>query len=99
MDKSPTKEQVSRRAFLKSTSSTLIAGAMLGDLRVTGSTAGIDGSLTAQAQPETKLINSRRLLTGWDYRRGSLGGVWEVWRKANDDANTWQAVELPHCFN
>jgi beta-galactosidase len=39
------------------------------------------------------------LLTNWEYRRGNLGGVWEVWRKVNDDANTWTAVQLPHSFN
>ena len=41
---------------------------------------------------------SRRLDT-WEYRRGSLGGPWEAWRKANDDANTWIKVQAPHCFN
>jgi beta-galactosidase len=55
--------------------------------------------VVAQTQPAGKLVHNQRLLTGWEYRRGSLGGVWEVWRKANDDANTWATVELPHCFN
>ena len=40
-----------------------------------------------------------RRLSEWEYRRGSLGGPWEAWRKANDDANTWTKVEVPHCFN
>jgi len=35
----------------------------------------------------------------WEYRRGSLGGPWEAWRKANDDANVWSQVNVPHCFN
>lgn len=43
--------------------------------------------------------NKQRLLTGWDYRRGNLGGTWEIWRKAADDTVTWQPVELPHSFN
>ena len=38
-------------------------------------------------------------LVDWDYRRGSLGGPWEAWRKANDDANVWTKVQVPHCFN
>ena len=35
----------------------------------------------------------------WEYRRGNLGGPWEAWRKANDDANVWTKVNVPHCFN
>lgn len=42
---------------------------------------------------------SSRRLSAWEYRRGSLGGPWEAWRKANDDANTWAKVAVPHCFN
>jgi len=38
-------------------------------------------------------------LSSWEYRRGSLGGPWEAWRKANDDANVWTKVGVPHCFN
>lgn len=96
----PTKEQVGRRAFLKSTSSAVVGGALLRDLEMNVSSAEIGlAPLTAQAQPGTKLVHSHRLLTGWDYRRGGLGGVWEVWRKASDDATTWASVELPHCFN
>jgi len=35
----------------------------------------------------------------WEYRSGGLGGPWEAWRKANDDANVWAKVNVPHCFN
>ena len=38
-------------------------------------------------------------ISGWEYRRGSLGGPWEAWRKVNDDANVWSKVSVPHCFN
>src|ERR1043165_9903958 len=38
-------------------------------------------------------------ISAWEYRRGSLGGPWEAWRKANDDANVWTKVQVPHCFN
>jgi len=42
---------------------------------------------------------SRRLLTGWEFHQGSLGGIWEVWRGKGIADNGWQATELPHCFN
>ena len=44
-------------------------------------------------------ITTSQSLSGWEYRRGSLGGPWEAWRKANDDANVWSQVSAPHCFN
>jgi beta-galactosidase len=50
------------------------------------------------ADTTAKFILSERL-SGWEYRRGGLGGPWEAWRKANDDANIWTKVEVPHCFN
>ena len=42
----------------------------------------------------------QRLLEGWEHYRGSLGGIWEVWRgkKASDNV-TWHSVAMPHCFN
>ena len=42
---------------------------------------------------------SQRLATGWEFHRGSLGGVWEVWRGKEIADHHWQAMELPHCFN
>ncbi|GIP33260.1 glycoside hydrolase family 2 TIM barrel-domain containing protein [Paenibacillus sp. J2TS4] len=45
---------------------------------------------------------TNRLNNGWEHYRGSLGGVWEVWRqyKLNNHYNVpWMDVELPHCFN
>lgn len=42
---------------------------------------------------------SRRLLTGWEFHQGSLGGIWEVWRGKEVADHHWQATELPHCFN
>ena len=49
----------------------------------------------ALAIPKTNL--SRRL-SKWEYR-AVVRCPWEAWRKANDDANTWARVEVPHCFN
>ena len=43
-----------------------------------------------------------RLIKGWEFFKGRLGGVWEVWRRNNDSNDyflPWEKVELPHCFN
>ena len=74
---------MNRRHFLKSTSTAVLAGTVLHRL-----------PLVNAHDPATA-----RRLGGWEYRRGSLGGPWEAWRKANDDANVWSKVEVPHCFN
>lgn len=45
---------------------------------------------------------TKRLATGWEHFKGSLGGAFEVWRadKLNNHFNVpWHEVELPHCFN
>jgi beta-galactosidase len=42
---------------------------------------------------------SHRLLTGWEFHQGPLGGIWEVWRAKEVADNHWQATQLPHCFN
>ena len=73
--------KISRRAFLKSTSTALLAGTIS---KIVGA---------SNEDPLSKRLES------WEYRRGSLGGPWEAWRKANDDANTWSKVQVPHCFN
>src|SRR5205085_3271369 len=80
-------KRISRRNFLQTTSSAIVAGAMLNRF-----------SLGDTRAAEAEVVTSRRLLE-WEYRRGSLGGPWEAWRKANDDANTWEKVQVPHCFN
>jgi beta-galactosidase len=43
---------------------------------------------------------ARRLTHGWEHFRGTLGGIWEVWRgdKASDNV-PWEGVAVPHCFN
>ncbi|HJU92310.1 MAG TPA: glycoside hydrolase family 2 TIM barrel-domain containing protein [Pyrinomonadaceae bacterium] len=77
---------MNRRSFLKSTSTAVIGRTILNRLP-------IENSFAAE-QPVVKV-----LLSNWEYRRGSLGGPWEAWRKANDDANVWSKVSVPHCFN
>ena len=75
--------RISRRAFLQSTSTALLVGTILDRVPV-------------QAITDPTVSQS---LSSWEYRRGSLGGPWEAWRKANDDANVWSQVNVPHCFN
>jgi len=55
---------------------------------------------SASGAPADDGAYGRRLLSGWEYYRGQLGGIWEVWRGAKASDNVaWQTVELPHCFN
>jgi beta-galactosidase len=76
-------KRISRRSFLQTSSTAVVAGTLLNRFPVRNvEPGGIWGRLSE-----------------WEYRRGSLGGPWEAWRKANDDANTWAKVEVPHCFN
>ena len=42
-------------------------------------------------------VTSKRLDTGWEFRRGPMGGTWEVWRPEENDQ--WRPAILPHCFN
>jgi beta-galactosidase len=65
------------------TTSTAVVGATI----LNRVTVGADNPVVSQ------------VLSEWEYRRGSLGGPWEAWRKANDDANVWSKVQVPHCFN
>lgn len=80
----------------------MAGGAVLGSLTLDGVAAPLfdsdqgTGGLQTIAPDPTK----QRLLNGWEYRRGSLGGLWEAWRKSGGDAvSGWQKVLLPHCFN
>jgi beta-galactosidase len=103
------RRRVTRRSFLKATSSAVVGGAVLGALPVesfasaaAGRNAGEAGAPPRQGAGPARAgadANGRRLLDGWEYRRGNLGGVWEAWRHAADDTTVWQAVTLPHCFN
>src|SRR5262250_1233647 len=76
-------KRISRRAFLQTTSTAVLGATVLNGVAI--------------ASTEEPVVSQR--ISVWDYRRGSLGGPWEAWRKANDDANVWTAVQTPHCFN
>jgi beta-galactosidase len=79
---------LSRRSLLRSTSATLALGA-----------AG--GRRVAAAAASPAPISGRRLTSGWQFRRGDLGGAWEAWRPPNQGEAPmgWEEVELPHCWN
>ena len=81
-----TMTRITRRAFLQTASTAVVAGTLLGK------------PVSSFGETTAKFLLSERI-TEWEYRRGSLGGPWEAWRKANDDANVWTKVEVPHCFN
>lgn len=107
---SETHGNVTRRSFLKATSTAVLGGAVLGAMPLenfVSATGGRQSELYSSPADSGGAIspiyddnpNKQRLLTGWEYRRGNLGGAWEIWRKANDDTITWQPIILPHCFN
>jgi len=78
-------DRFTRRDFIKSTA--LTAAATL----VTPA--------FAQTSPDAR-SRSERILNGWEYYRGGLGGIWEVWGgEKGSDHIQWQSVQLPHCFN
>lgn len=79
---------ISRRLLLQSASAAL-AGAAL---------SSADAAPQAAASGGEHVL---RLASGWEYYRGGLGGIWEVWRgkAAASNDTTWEKVSVPHCFN
>jgi beta-galactosidase len=75
-----------RRDFLKT--SLLATGVTL----VSAQAHAIDAHATSNPV-------SAKLTTGWEYYRGSLGGVWDVWREDMAESTVWKRVTIPHCFN
>ncbi len=47
--------------------------------------------------------NRQHIDSGWQFVRGDLGSIWEVWRPVQPGkpqaVPLWQTVRLPHCFN
>jgi len=74
-----------RRDFLKSTALTAAAALLR------GSTEGASISRVGDV--------SSKLVTGWEYHRGSLGGPWDAWRADPGNKIDWTPVLVPHCFN
>jgi beta-galactosidase len=62
--------------------------------------AAASGALLPAESAAEPAVTSRRLADNWEYYRGSLGGIWEVWRGKAAAANViWTQVSIPHCFN
>ena len=78
----------SRRAFLRNTS-LATAGVLL--------PASLRAVALGTHSPASGPATSLRLDSGWQFRKGSLAGVWAVWLKEED--SLWQPAALPHCFN
>lgn len=51
------------------------------------------------APVSSNLATSERLTSGWEYFQGSLGGLWDIWRKDTLESTVWKQVQVPHCFN
>jgi len=108
-DQAPTKARITRRDFLNITSAAILSGPVLLSTDPEARASEVV-PLEDPNAPLTLLQNEtasasrqadqhrQRLLTGWSFRRGGLGGVWEAWRSITDNV-AWQSVTLPHCFN
>jgi beta-galactosidase len=88
----PSSVRFSRRSVLRS------VPAAAGVLSAARSALAQNPAGAAPAAPPVR--PGRRLDSGWEHYRGTLGGIWEVWRgdKASDNVR-WSPVTLPHCFN
>jgi beta-galactosidase len=61
--------------------------------------ASISRESWAQGRPVSGSASQRRLVDGWEFHQGALGGPWDVWRSDKSNNLPWQSVPLPHCFN
>jgi len=43
--------------------------------------------------------HEKRLIEGWEYRKGAIGGIYEIWRPSKFDFSGWTNTSLPHCIN
>ena len=90
---------ITRRQFLQ-LAPVMLAGKRLASRRVGRSEAIIPlgGEHDASRGPVVAFSGRRAVTKDWEFRKGNLGGVWEVWRKVRDNP-PWESVEIPHCFN
>jgi hypothetical protein len=57
-------------------------------------------ALAGAVFPSAASPQTRRVADGWEHYRGSLSGIWELWRGKAAAANvTWEKVGMPHCYN
>jgi beta-galactosidase len=92
-------KKLTRRRFLKTTSTALVGSAVLGSLPRESAAELPNSAQVSTLQITAPDVTKQRLLNSWEYHKGSLGGIWEAWRKAANDMNVWQPVTLPHCSN
>jgi beta-galactosidase len=78
----------SRRQFLITAAMTT-AGALLA--------APLRAAAMETQSPGGDPVTSKRLDAGWNFRKGPLDGIWEIWRSEENDL--WETASLPHCFN
>jgi beta-galactosidase len=86
----PPPDALTRRDLLKSAAAMAAAGLA----------PVVPGGVAAARIPAAQAGSKAVLLDRWEHYRGTLGGVWEVWRgdKASDNV-PWQTVAVPHCVN
>jgi beta-galactosidase len=79
----------SRRRFMLNASMSAIATVLPVPLRAT--------AMQSLSPKDGAVASAKRLDAGWEFRQGAIGGVDQVWN--SEQAASWQAAILPHCFN
>jgi beta-galactosidase len=79
----------SRRQFIQNASVSTVGALFSRPIRA--------HALAPQSAEAESAVCTRRLETGWELRRGALGDVSQAWNPG--DRDSWQAVDLPNCFN
>jgi len=78
-----------RRQFLLNISTAAAATALRVPLRA--------AAMESVAAEDGTVMGAKRLDEGWQFRRGPIYGIWEVWRP--EENALWLGATLPHCFN
>lgn len=79
--------EISRRDFLREVTA------------ITGLAAAAARPQFATTFADEKIAAARRIIDGWQFHKGELGGAWDVWRADEGNDIVWKTVQLPHCFN
>ena len=59
--------------------------------------APLRAAATQSESSDGAAVRGKRLDGGWQFRKGPLDGIWEIWRAEENDL--WQPITLPHSFN
>src|SRR6266852_8158082 len=81
--------ETSRRQFILAASSAAAAVLVPAPLRA--------AAMESVSVEDGSRVSARRLDAGWQFRRGPLDGIWQVWR--GEETPLWSGAALPHCFN